>query len=384
MRVSSLFWCIFFAICLECIIICCIFAVEKLKFNVLTPKTRKGTKKMRANNITKETAEKKYVGCIFEQTIGYHKGEKFECMGIHEERGRLYYCASWECGAYTFEEMDGEKFKIVGHTPEIPAEVVENESENTTVYRHTTGEKVASIARTIADAVGACFGSSFPASDMVHDLARFDRWQRGESTPDIMDASAAFFFAVRKQGSESGRVSYVRERCKHLGAPVYVLKVEREEIAGLYTLKVRVSSPATGESVADAWEARKDENDSDNGTESEGIAQRLASVAADYMAGTLDSVKRYAKKAGKTAAAAFFRLVGALLIALQFVGGIAAICGAGFLMGLIFPAAYGSIFTVILSAACILALSMGAAYVLVRMTQKINKASNYRFLPYNY
>lgn len=42
MRVFFLFWCIFFAICLECIIICCIFAVEKLKFNVLTPKTRKG------------------------------------------------------------------------------------------------------------------------------------------------------------------------------------------------------------------------------------------------------------------------------------------------------------------------------------------------------
>ena len=46
MRVSSLFWCIFFAICLECIIIFCIFALEKLKFNVLTPKTRKGTKIM--------------------------------------------------------------------------------------------------------------------------------------------------------------------------------------------------------------------------------------------------------------------------------------------------------------------------------------------------
>ena len=381
MRVSSLFWCIFFAKCLERIIICCIFALEKLKFNVLTPKTRKGTEKMKTNNITKETAEKKYVGCIFEQTIGYHKGEKFECTGIYEERGRLYYCASWECGAYTFEEMDGEKFKIVGHTPEIPAEVVENESENTTVYRHTTAEKVASIARTIAKAVGICYGSNFPACDMEEDLKRFSRWQHGESTPVIMDASAAFFFAVRKQGSESGRVSYVRERCKHLGAPVYVLKVEREEIAGLYTLKVRVSSPATGESVADAWEARKDENDS---TESEGSAQRLASVAADYMAGTLDSVKRYAKKAKETAAAAFFRLVGALLIALQFVGGIAAICGAGFLMGLIFPAAHGSIFTVILSAACILALSMGAAYVLVRMTQKINKASNYRLLPYNY
>lgn len=70
---------------------------------------------MKTNNITKETAEKKYVGCIFEQSIGYHKGEKFECTGIHEERGRLYYCASWECGAYTFEEMDSDKYTIVGH-----------------------------------------------------------------------------------------------------------------------------------------------------------------------------------------------------------------------------------------------------------------------------
>lgn len=77
---------------------------------------------MLQNNTTKETAEKKIIGCVFEQTIGYHKGERFECTGIHEKRGRLYFCALWECGAYTFEEMDDEKFKIVSHTQESPAE----------------------------------------------------------------------------------------------------------------------------------------------------------------------------------------------------------------------------------------------------------------------
>lgn len=311
MRVSSLFWCIFFVICLECITFCCIFAVEKLKFNILKNTTMKknndNNRKQRYNLFVEESARslggymmtteemtrkqlEKFMVKVARQFVksNCEKGESYKLVAeTTEDAGEMLvisveaFRATWSraimVNVYDFDAEDFTMWWSEKKAPkaaeeeqaeeaeEIPAEVVENESENTTVYRHTTGEKVATIARTIADAVGVCFGSSFPASDMVHDLARFDRWQRGESTPDIMDASAAFFFAVRKQGSESGRVSYVRERCKHLGAPVYVLKVEREEIAGLYTLKVRVSSPATGESVADAWEAKKEDNEDENG-----------------------------------------------------------------------------------------------------------------------
>lgn len=494
MRVSSLFWCIFFAKCLERIIICCIFAVEKLKFNVLKDKAMKksniNNRKQRYNLFVEESARvlggymmtteemtrkqlEKFMVKVARQYVkdNCEKGESYkliaettedagEMLVISVEAWRATWCRSILVNVYDYEAVDfttwwsekkapkteeetaeeepAELFAVNGETfskgdrvtvetvdaydahtsteagiltgyasgqalaevttddgrrvyahfgsvKHAPAEVVENESECVTVYRHTTGAKVASIARTIADAVGVCFGSSFPASDMAHDLKRFDRWQRGESTPDIMDASAAFFFAVRKQGSESGRVTYVRERCRVLGAPVYVLKVEREEIAGLYTLRVRVASPATGETVADAWEAKKEDNEGENGasmTAEDSAAP--TSAAAEFVADAVASVKRYAKRAGETAAAAFFRLVGALLIALTFVSGIASIIGTGYMMGQIIPDSCPWLVGVVVTFLCSLLSSFSVAFVFIKATQAINKASNYRFLPYNY
>ena len=131
---------------------------------------------------------------------------------------------------------------------------VESLDECTTAYHHATAASVAHICRTIAEAVGICYASTFPASDMELSLDDFAKWQTATEPDDTMNPAAPFFFAVRKQGSESGTREHCKERCSILGAPVYVIKVEREEAAGLFTLKVRVSSPATREHITRAAE----------------------------------------------------------------------------------------------------------------------------------
>lgn len=154
----------------------------------------------------------------------------------------------------TADRMERERKEAKSQTP---AEVVETLNECTTAHHHTTAARVAHICQTIAEAVGVCYGSTLPAFDMVISLQQFDEWQTAITPNDEMNPAAPFFFAVRKQGTESGTREHCKERCSILGAPVYVIKVEREEAAGLFTLKVRVSSPATGEHVAHVAELAK-------------------------------------------------------------------------------------------------------------------------------
>ena len=136
-------------------------------------------------------------------------------------------------------------------------EEVEVLNECLTAYHHTTAARVAHICQTIAESVGVCYGSTLPAFDMAISLQQFGEWQTATTPDDEMNPAAPFFFAVRKQGTESGTREHCKERCRILGAPVYVIKVEREEAAGLFTLKVRVSSPATREHVTHTAELAK-------------------------------------------------------------------------------------------------------------------------------
>lgn len=52
------------------------------------------------------------IGCIFIQTVGYHKGEKYECTGITKDRDGVFMRGFWECGAYTFEPVNGTLKRI--------------------------------------------------------------------------------------------------------------------------------------------------------------------------------------------------------------------------------------------------------------------------------
>jgi len=159
---------------------------------------------------------------------------------------------------------------------QIPAEEVEPFGECTTRRRHCTAARVRELATVLAEAVGVTYASSFPASDMAIDCDTFDKWARFFTGCEYVDPAAPFFFAIRKQGSESGTRQHCRERCKVLGHPVYVLKVEREERADLFTLYVRVYSPTTGEEVARAWEDKKNADRIE--------AEREANKSAEFLA----------------------------------------------------------------------------------------------------
>lgn len=52
------------------------------------------------------------IGCSFVQTTGYHKGEIFECTGIHQDRDGVFMSGFWACGSYTFEPINGTLKKI--------------------------------------------------------------------------------------------------------------------------------------------------------------------------------------------------------------------------------------------------------------------------------
>lgn len=95
-----------------------------------------------------------------------------------------------------------------------------------------------------AEAAVTVKGSTLPAYDMAIDCETFTRWINGDSMgADYIDPAAAFWFAVRDMGSESGTRDHCRERCAVLGDPLFVLKVEREA-DGLFTLLVRAAKGA--------------------------------------------------------------------------------------------------------------------------------------------
>lgn len=47
------------------------------------------------------------IGKKFVQTVGYHKGEIFECTAIHTDWDGVFMRGFWACGAYTFEPING-------------------------------------------------------------------------------------------------------------------------------------------------------------------------------------------------------------------------------------------------------------------------------------
>lgn len=232
---------------------------------------------------------------------------------------------------------------------ERPAEEFEQISECTTVRRHTTAARIMQAARVIAEAVGTFTGSTYPAHDIKTDCARFSKWIECEECETINPA-APFWFAVRKQGAESGTREYIKKRCAGLGAPVYVLKVERETLPGLFTLTVRVTSPTTAAQIFEASTAANE--DSENGhseptepaataeptntnpepeqpaaeaqnePQSEPKATTLAEIAADYAAGTADSIRRrwqsFKAKAARVALAVVFTVAPVLAILFIF------------------------------------------------------------------
>lgn len=200
------------------------------------------------------------------------------------------------------------------------AETIESNGHRVNVHHHQSADDVTRKARAIAEAVGLTYNSTYPAHDMAIDCESFAKWCNGSTDCEYIDPAAPFFFAVREQGSESGTKEHARERCNHLGAPVYVLKVEREQVAGLYRLSIRVreanTEPTDRENTNN--QSNTQPTTSEPATEPANEPQSAPTfweLLADYSAGTWDSIKTRAPKWWHAITTAARRVCGFLLLA---------------------------------------------------------------------
>ena len=174
------------------------------------------------------------------------EGEEYSVITKAEKYKGRYYFVTREGRRVAWSSLDADK---LGHAcddfiEQIKADETAEISEHTTTRHNVTAARINQVATVITDAVGVAFCSSLPANDIKLDLQNFYKWQA--------DAADVFYIAIRKQGSESGDRRHVRERCKILGAPVYVLKITREydvksdfAPAGRYCLSVWADHPVT-------------------------------------------------------------------------------------------------------------------------------------------
>jgi hypothetical protein len=192
----------------------------------------------------------------------------------------------------------------------------EERADGVTVYNNVTRERLAEICTTIAEAVGVLSGSTFPAFDIKIDLQHFDKWTAPTLADDRTDPRAPFFFAVRHQGAESGTLEHITERCNVLGRPVYVIKADHatdadgHQFAGRYNIAVKVdpkfsrdfaelerltqreSEPTEPAAAAEPTNTNPEHTEPESEPQSEPKAPTLAEIAADYTAGTADSIRR--------------------------------------------------------------------------------------------
>lgn len=293
-----------------------------------------------------------------------------------------YYFITREGARVAWSRMPADKLATAAAdfadalAAEVPAEEVENVNECTTVRRHVTAERVAEICKTFAEAVALCFGSSFPVSDMSIDCRRFAKWVAGESGEEF-DPDFAYWFAIRKQGSESGRREYVKERCSHLGAPVYVLKVEREQRAGLFTLSVRVSSPATADKVAGANDAEKTAANADR-IEAERTANRSAEFLAAFKAQAMKATKKAAQATAKAAGRVALRVFRVLWFVAILAASVATMFGCGYALGTVTPHSLPVLLRILVFFVCVGAPALFVEYVLLRISKAMDNATGRR------
>lgn len=181
-------------------------------------------------------------------------GDEYSVIVMAYKTGGRYYFETREGYRLPWSVMDPDTLATAcrDFLDQMTAdENTNDEAENVTTKEHATAARVATICENIAEAVGVAFDSSYPAADMVQDLNRFTKWQSiAADADDVTDPRAPFFFAVRRQGSESGTRKHAAERCRVLGAPVYVVKVEREQneagafLAGRYSLTIATDDAA--------------------------------------------------------------------------------------------------------------------------------------------
>lgn len=227
------------------------------------------------------------------QIYNAFEGEEY-CVIIRAEKynGR-YYFIDRERRRVAWSSLPADRLAIAcrDFIDRMNADETAEISENTTTRHNVTAARVNHIATTIANAVGVAFGSNFPSYDMKCDLQRFYKWQNPATlATDEINPADLFFFAIRKQGSESGTRRHVRERCKVLGRPVYVLRVAQEytadgdKIDGRFCLTVRACNDNDTKTVVNSNTATPADTTTESNTRKADHFQLITNPAAAGLA----------------------------------------------------------------------------------------------------
>ena len=282
--------------------------------------TDKNTAKKAVNEL-KASIKADFLECIELVNYGIQvynviDGDEYSVITKAEKTNGRYYFITREGRRVAWSTIPTEKLETACNDflAQMKADETAEISEHTTTRHNVTAARINQVATVIAESVGVAFGSSLPAKDIKSDLNNFHKWQG--------DADDVFYIAIRKQGSESGDRRHVRERCKILGAPVYVLRITREydvksdfAPAGRFCLSVWADHPITDDDQEDATPAAADiDNEpTDNGNDG-ATAENTTRRAADFIATTTAA----AKKAARATAAALRRPLSWILTTLFF------------------------------------------------------------------
>lgn len=291
------------------------------------------------------------------------------------------------------------------------APAVERIDDCTTKYNNVTAARIIESVLNIAEAVGLTYGSSYPAHDAKIDIIRFAKWMDGESS-DVINPAWPFFFAIRKQGSESGTREHCKSRCAVLGSPVYVIKVERKA-ADLFALSIRVAGHKAAAEVfaaataaedakraAESHQERENDNEPTNAhaaasetatanenepqTENKSKAAELVAVVADYAAGTWAyTIKPAAVKFGRKAAKVINRAALYLFRFVWFAAIAAATLGTMFAMATLLadmPHTLTAWVRIPFGLVAVFGSTLAVEFALLAISKRIDRATNSRLL----
>ena len=90
-------------------------------------------------------------------------------------------------------------------------------------YKQIHFSQISEILTQAALGVSAVCGFKYVTSDMIHSLSDLHNksWARLEEP---------YYIAIREQGTESGCKNVCLERCKMLGYPIIIAKIEKDKV----------------------------------------------------------------------------------------------------------------------------------------------------------
>lgn len=111
------------------------------------------------------------------------------------------------------------------------------------IYSEQTFPAMSIILMQAAEGMAAISGHKYVVSDMVQTLSELNEHIMSE------DSETPFYIAIREQGVEGGDKKYCLERCKGLGYPVVIFKVEEDSPVD-FKMSVRLSTQTYGNRLA--------------------------------------------------------------------------------------------------------------------------------------